>query len=66
MQLSELLLPFATYFSEFLGTYWIVFVASILLISEEDYGSSEFWRPTAIAFATVAATYATSAVSEVT
>jgi len=63
MQLSELLLPFATYFSEFLGTYWIVFVASILLISEEDYGSSEFWRPTAIAFATVAATYATSAVS---
>jgi len=63
MQLSELLLPFATYFSEFLGTYWIVFVASILLISEEDYGSNEFWRPTAIAFATVAATYATSAVS---
>lgn len=63
MQLSEYVLPFATYFAEFLGTFLVVFTASLLIIRDAEFVGSWAWRATGIAFATIASISATSAVS---
>jgi len=63
MQLSEYALPFATYFAEFLGTFLVVFTASLLIVRDTEFVGSWAWRASGIAFATIAAMSATSAVS---
>ncbi|CAJ1436059.1 unnamed protein product, partial [Effrenium voratum] len=63
MQLSEYVLPFATYFAEFLGTFLVVFTSALLIVRDADLVGSWAWRATSMAFATIAAITATSAVS---
>jgi len=58
---AQHVLPLSPYFSEFLGTFFIVFVTALLLSSQD--GVNEMWRPSGIAFATMAAMSATSFVS---
>ena len=61
--LSDYALPLATYFAEFLGTFFVVFTAALLATREVDLVGSWAWRASGIAFATVAAMSATSAVT---
>mmetsp|Transcript_28895 Transcript_28895/g.54189 ORF Transcript_28895/g.54189 Transcript_28895/m.54189 type:complete len:569 (-) Transcript_28895:84-1790(-) len=63
MQLSEYVLPFATYFAEFLGTFFVAFTSSLLLTRDESFVGSWAWRASGMAFATIASIAATSAVS---
>lgn len=63
MQLSDYALPLATYFAEFLGTFFVVFTASLLALRDVDLVGSWAWRASGVAFATVASISATSAVT---
>lgn len=63
MGFSETVAPFGPYFAEFLGTYFVVFTAALLLISDAEYTGNRMWRSTGIGFMTMAATYAMSGAS---
>jgi len=63
MGFSETVAPFGPYFAEFLGTYFIVFTAALLLINDEEYSGNQMWRSTGIGFMTMAATYSMSGAS---
>lgn len=63
VQLSEYVLPFATYFAEFLGTFFVAFTSSLLMVRDETFVGSWAWRASGMAFATIASISATSAVS---
>lgn len=63
MGFSETVAPFGPYFAEFLGTYFIVFTAALLLIGDAEYSGNRMWRSTGIGFTTMAATYSMSSAS---
>eukprot|EP00930_Biecheleria_cincta_P004497 TRINITY_DN105405_c0_g1_i1.p1 TRINITY_DN105405_c0_g1~~TRINITY_DN105405_c0_g1_i1.p1 ORF type:complete len:583 (+),score=86.27 TRINITY_DN105405_c0_g1_i1:157-1905(+) len=63
MGFSETVAPFGPYFAEFLGTYFIVFTAALLLISDAEYSGNKMWRSTGIGFMTMAATYSMGSAS---
>lgn len=63
MGFSETAAPFGPYFAEFLGSYFIVFTAALLLISDAEYSGNRMWRSTGIGFMTMAATYSMSSAS---
>eukprot|EP00933_Yihiella_yeosuensis_P069830 TRINITY_DN7687_c1_g2_i1.p1 TRINITY_DN7687_c1_g2~~TRINITY_DN7687_c1_g2_i1.p1 ORF type:complete len:555 (+),score=74.67 TRINITY_DN7687_c1_g2_i1:145-1809(+) len=53
---AEYVLSVAPYFSEFLGTFFVILTTGLLAVKE----GAAIWRPGATGFAVMAATYATS------
>eukprot|EP00439_Symbiodinium_sp_Y106_P043606 s3997_g5.t1 len=51
VQLSEYVLPFATYFAEFLGTFFVAFTSSLLMVRDETFVGSWAWRASGMASA---------------